>query len=716
MAQLISNLASAKPLSPKQNKLRRLLRRGAPSLILLSLLIVGFLFTWTDRHAAQQGGTLPNQIGRLTSSGNSLKRTSVEYDVLGRVTSTTHVFEGSNSKCLGRPCTFTTAYGYPQPQPSPNGFGTVPISETEPDNEKIEYAYDKSGAQQSIKTTPSGSSQQTIISSIRRNARGQSTEVTYGNGAVTTYTYNDTTNLRLSQIQTVISGTTRQDYLYSFDNNGNVTGVSDQLDASLSATYGYDSLDQLVSMFIPSSGTTLNYEYDSLGNLTNKEGVAQTYHTGGLGRGPHALASANGVNYTYDNNGNLISTSNGTNITWNPENMATRVVQSGVQMNQKSFIGEGLWKKVEPGLTTYYLPGLRLENNQYRKFYASFAERSPDGTFNFYHNDHLGSASLVTSQDGTPLRRQAYMPYGADRFLSNPGNFTARYQFNFKEKESDFYDYGARLYNPATGRWLSADSFLIDGLNRYSYVRNQPLRYRDETGNWSTDVHEKIIAEAFNALGAGAIASIQKGSWAVDNPFGRLAGQREAQAYMHAMRRPPQRLSSGGRQTVAEATAEAQIKTVNFIAQEISAARTAQKSWRGRGIAPYALVRFGEALHPLMDSTSPAHVEYQEFKGYDFFSVVGAAKTLWGMHTHSIKEDMEAFTPVHLAQNVAIARLLFRLTFPEHARLVPAPQPGVIPPATFGLIMRGFLTPTRIDRTPTDPSLLQPIAPKKIVP
>jgi RHS repeat-associated protein len=383
----------------------------------------------------------------------------------------------------------------------------VPVSQTFPDNERLDYTYDASGAQQSIKTTPSGVGQQTIVSSIFRNSRGQTIAAVYGNSAISIYKYNEASNLRLNQIQTAVGGTltitggvpqitggtTLQNYGYSFDNNGNVIGVTDAVTPSLNATYGYDSLDQLISM--TPVGPALPYSYDKLGNLTNKENVAQTY--GGSqacascppNRGPHALATASGVTYNYDFNGNLISTSNGTNITWNSENMPTKVVQGGATMYQKSFLGESLWKKVEPGLTTYYLPSMRIEGTQVRKFFGGFAERSPDGSLKFYHGDHLGSASLVTdfvNNVAHVVRRQAYMPYGEDRPGSVSGTFTPKYQFNFKEKEEStgFYDYGARLYNPATGRWLSADTSSTDGLNRYAYVSNSPINYVDPTGNF----------------------------------------------------------------------------------------------------------------------------------------------------------------------------------------------------------------------------------------
>ncbi|NIP28326.1 MAG: RHS repeat-associated core domain-containing protein, partial [Phycisphaerae bacterium] len=49
-------------------------------------------------------------------------------------------------------------------------------------------------------------------------------------------------------------------------------------------------------------------------------------------------------------------------------------------------------------------------------------------------------------------------------------------------------DYNARYYNPLVGRFVAADTVVPDyqnpqKLNRYSYVRNNPLKYIDPTGH-----------------------------------------------------------------------------------------------------------------------------------------------------------------------------------------------------------------------------------------
>jgi RHS repeat-associated protein len=52
---------------------------------------------------------------------------------------------------------------------------------------------------------------------------------------------------------------------------------------------------------------------------------------------------------------------------------------------------------------------------------------------------------------------------------------------------TDFHDYGARLYWPAIGRFVSADPLPGDprhpvSINRYAYVMNNPLKYVDPSG------------------------------------------------------------------------------------------------------------------------------------------------------------------------------------------------------------------------------------------
>ncbi|MBN2086711.1 RHS repeat-associated core domain-containing protein, partial [Candidatus Peregrinibacteria bacterium] len=56
-----------------------------------------------------------------------------------------------------------------------------------------------------------------------------------------------------------------------------------------------------------------------------------------------------------------------------------------------------------------------------------------------------------------------------------------------RDEETDLYYYGARYYNPDIGRFTSLDPWSGDikdpqSLNKYSYVRNNPLKYVDPSG------------------------------------------------------------------------------------------------------------------------------------------------------------------------------------------------------------------------------------------
>jgi RHS repeat-associated protein len=468
-----------------------------------------------------------NLVGRVVSTGDGRARRFESYDGHGRSVSTKHVLDGLSYQ-------YDTAYGFPCASDACTnavgaGDGPVVVSQTFPDSEVVRYTYDAGGAEQSVTATPSGGATQTIVSRILRNARGQTTEVDYGDGTSTTHYYNDGTNLRLNQLETFLTATPStilQLYTYAFDGNGNVTGVNDYCNEAstvacttsapntvYSWSYQYDSRNQLVKG--TRNGVVYSYTYDALGNLTNKEGVTQTYFPSGAGLPrPHALSAVGAVTYAYDANGNVSGTNGAaTNlaIAWSADDMPERTVYGSVTTT-KSFLGESLWKKVQGTSTTYYLPSLRVENGAHRKFYGGFAERdisdttgcttnSIFGCLKFYHGDHLGSSTLATNAAGSVVHRESYKPYGESLLSTPPGPFTPENQFAFKEREKDgsgLYDFGARMYNPATARFLSADSDDADGLNRYAYVKNNPLAYTDPTGHQSAPAMDpQMVAQAY---------------------------------------------------------------------------------------------------------------------------------------------------------------------------------------------------------------------------
>ncbi|MHB8968803.1 MAG: RHS repeat-associated core domain-containing protein, partial [Thermoleophilia bacterium] len=101
------------------------------------------------------------------------------------------------------------------------------------------------------------------------------------------------------------------------------------------------------------------------------------------------------------------------------------------------------------------------------------------------------------------------------------------------------YFYGARYYDPAIGRFISADTFVQDytdpqTLNRYSYVRNNPLIYTDPSGHWFgiDDLISSVVGAIIGATQAAIHGdNIFKGAaigaaagWVTWNTFGAATG------------------------------------------------------------------------------------------------------------------------------------------------------------------------------------------------
>ena len=110
----------------------------------------------------------------------------------------------------------------------------------------------------------------------------------------------------------------------------------------------------------------------------------------------------------------------------------------------------------------------------------------------FFHSDHLGSASLVTDENGAVEQELAYYPFGDTQVNSSTQNVDVAYKYTGKERDSStgLYDYHARLYDPYLGRFISPDVLVPNpgnpqDLNRYSYVRNNPLLYVDPNGEFA---------------------------------------------------------------------------------------------------------------------------------------------------------------------------------------------------------------------------------------
>jgi len=106
------------------------------------------------------------------------------------------------------------------------------------------------------------------------------------------------------------------------------------------------------------------------------------------------------------------------------------------------------------------------------------------------------------------VAEQRYYPYGGTRYTDGSTPTSLRFTGQRQDATIGLYFYDTRYYDPALGRFISADTIVPQAgdpqsLNRYSYVLNSPLNYRDPSGhsacvdeecNWIDNPHTGKIA------------------------------------------------------------------------------------------------------------------------------------------------------------------------------------------------------------------------------
>ena len=125
-----------------------------------------------------------------------------------------------------------------------------------------------------------------------------------------------------------------------------------------------------------------------------------------------------------------------------------------------------------------------------------------------------------------------YYPYGGER--SATGEMVTDKLFTGQQKEAEvgsslgLYNYGARFYSTVMGRFLSPDPVIAapgdpQTLNRYAYVRNNPLVFVDPSGLY---LEIPSPGNPFPSLGGGARSGMTQAVWAAFHSFLDLMHER----------------------------------------------------------------------------------------------------------------------------------------------------------------------------------------------
>ncbi|WP_318653015.1 C2H2-type zinc finger protein [Pseudomonas sp. PDM03] len=221
----------------------------------------------------------------------------------------------------------------------------------------------------------------------------------------------------------------------------------------------------------------------------------------------------------FDGNGNQLHLLRGQTLRWDARNQLSQVSpvtrEDGSDDCEFYRYGGGgkRLRKVRCELTSRrtliadvrYLPGLEIHRT------ADGAERHvldieagrntvrlrhwvgspPSGVDNDYLSysvsDHLGSSQLELDEQGAVISDEGYLPFGGRAWWVAHHAAKASYKtkgYSGKERDATgLYYYGYRYYAAWQHGWLNPDpAGEVDGVNRYGFVGNSPLRYFDRDG------------------------------------------------------------------------------------------------------------------------------------------------------------------------------------------------------------------------------------------
>lgn len=366
-------------------------------------------------------------------------------------------------------------------------------------------------------------------------------------------------------------------YGYSYDTQDRLTAAFYQLPNtaipradSYSTAYSYDLNGNLLTLkrngylddpTVKVAIDDLLYTYDN-GNRLKKVRDYENHPAGYHDR--HTDATTD--DFEYDIFGNLTKNRDKdiTDIVYNHLNLPTKITFLGGETVEYTYLADGsklkkTAKNVQGNSTvTEYRGGFQYVNNELEFFphaegYVKVEPQSKvdnpgwDYLYVFTHKDHLGNIRMKYTrhpQTGLTeiLEENHYYPYGLthqgySNFHKTFGfeestfpitivpvnselNDTYKYKFGGKEQQTDFdintYDFGARNYDPALGRWMNIDP-LAEMMRRhspYNYAFNNPVFFIDPDG----------MAPIAGALKSGLLVQDTKYLRTMDTSTGGFSG------------------------------------------------------------------------------------------------------------------------------------------------------------------------------------------------
>ena len=268
---------------------------------------------------------------------------------------------------------------------------------------------------------------------------------------------------------------------------------------NLKRNYVYDAANRLTSWTYAVNVSTSSFPIQTNTYVNNSNGNRITKKV--VITEPIPTTQQTSYVYDYENGLKQLTYSNVPGVTgtdtavYNSEGRRIKAVRNGVE-TQYLYDGNNVLIERDGGsvVTKTYTRGL----DEGGGIGSLIAMKQSSGALQYYQYDPVGSVSKLTNSTGAVAGTYTYDAFGNLTNTPPVGNAN-RYEFSTKEFDTrnGLYYFGARYYDPEVGRWLTPDSLgLIDGLNLYVYVNNNPLNLVDPYGFMGERAPHRHISEA----------------------------------------------------------------------------------------------------------------------------------------------------------------------------------------------------------------------------
>jgi RHS repeat-associated protein len=454
-----------------------------------------------------------NSKGKLTKVTNGFSATEyTEFDLVGRVKKSRQTTDG-------------TAY---DPMEYTYNLSGALVEQKYPSGRVVKNVLDNDGELlivQSKKNQTSGF--WNYAKNITTTASGVVSSMQLGNGKWESTQFNSRLQPTQIALGTVQNGTDRLKLNFDYgmsNNNGNILSqtitvptVGNNTGFTAIQIYNYDSLNRLRSAEEKISNVKSwkqSFIYDLYGNrnldVTNT--TTPNHQNGVLPKvvNPEILPSNNrfktdqdndGINdYIYDANGSIIKDATDNRFKYNAEGKQIIFYSSDNSSQEPSAVyfydgSDKRVKKIVGNKATIYIYdiGERLVAE-----YTVNAQINENPQVLYTTSDHLDSPRIISDKIGQVSSRSDYLPFGEEIYELGgrtaslnyvSGNVDQKFTGKQRDVETGLDYFGGRYYSSIFGRFMNPDKPFLDqdevfpqSWNIYTYTRNNPLRYVDESG------------------------------------------------------------------------------------------------------------------------------------------------------------------------------------------------------------------------------------------